>query len=170
MPRTLQEILDQQHELAAMFENYEPKPEDERDVVPLKRAQAAVQARIEADRELAAAVAALREAGYSWATIGGIVGTTGEAARQRYGSRSSPRASEKQSVAAIAVRSVKAVETVNFRGLAETFQSKKQGGITRVALRPGEGSSWRRAGSTAETVVGTASGTVVRTPSRRRTR
>lgn len=114
MPRTLQEILDQQHELAAMFENYEPRPEDERDVVPLKRAQAAVQARIEADRELAAAVAAMREEGYSWATVGGIVGTTGEAARQRYGSRSRPRPAAKQSVPAITVRRSKQTSRQTF--------------------------------------------------------
>src|SRR5947209_3265714 len=85
MPRTLQEILDQQDDLAVMFENYEPRPPDERDVAPLKRAQMAVQARIDADRELAAAVKAMRAAGYSWAIVGGIVGTSGEAARQRYG-------------------------------------------------------------------------------------
>ena len=170
MPRTLQEILDQQHELAAMFENYEPRPEDERDVVPLKRAQAAVQARIEADRELAAAVAAMREEGYSWATVGGIVGTTGEAARQRYGSRSSPRPAAKQSVPVITVPSIKATESGDFRGWAGALHSKKQGGITRIALTPDGGSSWHRPGSTAETVMRTASGTVVGPSSRRRRR
>lgn len=37
-----------------------------------------------AERHMLAAVQAAREAGLSWAAIGSLVGTSGEAARQRY--------------------------------------------------------------------------------------
>jgi len=84
MPRTLQEILDHADELAAQFEAYEPRDEDHRDVAPLLRAREAVQSRARAEAEVAAAVAGMRAARYSWATIGGVLGTTGEAVRQRY--------------------------------------------------------------------------------------
>lgn len=57
---TAQEILDHADELAARFEQTEPH--DLRDAV--------VQARAD---------------GHSWAAIGAMVGTSGEAARQRYG-------------------------------------------------------------------------------------
>jgi len=49
--------------------------------------QAAAEVR-RAQDNLAAAVAAARSQGVSWAVIGHGVGTTGEAARQRWGSRS----------------------------------------------------------------------------------
>jgi len=85
MPRSLQEILDQSDELAKRFEDYEPTEADRRPVAPLHRARAAVRAKAEAEAEVAAAVAEMRSSGYSWATIGSVVGTSGEAVRQRYG-------------------------------------------------------------------------------------
>ena len=84
MPRTAQEILDQADELAARFENYEPKPGDALDIDPLRELRAAFAHRAEAEKALADAVDNARKAGHSWASIGAMVGTSGEAARQRY--------------------------------------------------------------------------------------
>ena len=67
MPRSIQDILDNADELAMRFENYEPDPADERDPKAFE------------------AVRAARSAGYSWSLIGSLIGTSGEAARQRYG-------------------------------------------------------------------------------------
>ena len=47
----------------------------------------AFRVRADAERRLAEAVSAAREDGHSWAAIGAMVGTSGEAARQRYGRR-----------------------------------------------------------------------------------
>jgi len=44
-----------------------------------------VRARGEAEHAIVAAVAAMRSDGDSWATIGWILGTSGQAAQQRYG-------------------------------------------------------------------------------------
>lgn len=85
MPRTLQEILNQQDELARRFEDHEPNPADHRDPAPLAAMRKAMAERAQAERDLLDAVTAARDAGYSWATIGAALGTSGEAARQRYG-------------------------------------------------------------------------------------
>lgn len=52
---------------------------------PLAAVGAAFEARTRAEQVLTARVAAARAAGHSWAAIGTMLGTTGEAARQRYG-------------------------------------------------------------------------------------
>lgn len=85
MPRTLQTILDHGDELARRFESYEPTAEDERPAEALVRLREAATARSDAERAVSDAVAAARQQGYSWRTIGSLVGTSGEAARQRYG-------------------------------------------------------------------------------------
>jgi hypothetical protein len=83
MPRTAQEILDHADELAARFERAEPV--DVRDATALRAVREAVLARAEAERNLGDAVVRARHEGHSWAAIGAMVGTSGEAARQRYG-------------------------------------------------------------------------------------
>lgn len=83
MPRTAQEILDHATELAARFEQAEP--EDLRDASALRSVRDAFLARAEAERDLRDAVIRARHDGHSWAAIGAMVGTSGEAARQRYG-------------------------------------------------------------------------------------
>jgi hypothetical protein len=83
MPRTAQEILDHADELAARFEQAEP--EDLRDATALRLVRDAFLARAEAERDLGEAVVQARHDGHSWAAIGAMVGTSGEAARQRYG-------------------------------------------------------------------------------------
>lgn len=84
MPRTAQEILDQADELAARFENHKPDPGEALDAAPLRELRAAFAHRADAERALADAVDKARDAGHSWASIGAMIGTSGEAARQRY--------------------------------------------------------------------------------------
>ena len=78
---------DQLGELAARFEAYDPNPGDELDVTAIGQLRAAVAEQSAAERHLLDAVKTAREAGMSWASIGTFVGTSGEAARQRYGTR-----------------------------------------------------------------------------------
>jgi hypothetical protein len=85
MPRTLQEIIDHADEIARAFEDYEPDEQDRRPVEPLKHARAAIQARAKAEQAVAQSVREMRESGYTWAVIGSQLGTSAEAARQRYG-------------------------------------------------------------------------------------
>lgn len=85
MPRSVQEILDQSHELAKRFEDYEPSPHDELDVEAYMGLRRAAEARADSERSVVDAVRAAREANFSWQRIGLMLGTSGEAARQRYG-------------------------------------------------------------------------------------
>lgn len=85
MPRTVQEILDHADELARRFEDYEPDPSDRRDPAVLAAVRDAVIARSEAERTLATVVRVAHRKGHSWQSIGTLLGTSGEAARQRYG-------------------------------------------------------------------------------------
>ena len=84
MPRTAQEILDQAEELAAQFEQHEPVQANVKDAAALRAVNAAFQAQADAEWQLAQAVAEARRDGHSWAAIGAMLGTSGEAARQRY--------------------------------------------------------------------------------------
>jgi hypothetical protein len=85
MPRTIKDILEHADELAKRFEDYEPSATDERDPAVFAELRQAVLARSDAERSIKDAVKHARERGYSWAFIGSIVGSSGEAARQRYG-------------------------------------------------------------------------------------
>ncbi|MGH3430403.1 MAG: hypothetical protein ACRDQZ_23020 [Mycobacteriales bacterium] len=85
MPRTLQEIIDQADELTDRFEAYEPDPSEHRDPKALEPLRHAVANRAQVETDIVHAVTTARDAGYSWATIGASLGTSGEAARQRYG-------------------------------------------------------------------------------------
>jgi len=84
MPRTTQEILDQADQLAVRFEQHDPT-DDIKNATALRAVREAFQTRAAAERELSDAVDAARADGHAWAAIGAMVGTTGEAARQRYG-------------------------------------------------------------------------------------
>lgn len=59
--------------------------EDERDPASLKQLRDAVLARAHAERSIRDAVTAARADGQSWAAIGSLLGTSSEAAGQRYG-------------------------------------------------------------------------------------
>jgi hypothetical protein len=85
MPRSLEEILAHADELADAFEAYEPNSEDERKASSLMALRLAAIRRADADRVLLEAVADARRRHTSWAAIGALLGTSGEAARQRYG-------------------------------------------------------------------------------------
>lgn len=85
MPRTVQDILDHADELAKRFEEYEPSTTDERDLEVFVELRQAVLSRSDAERSIRDAVKRAREHGYSWTSIGSLIGTSGEAARQRYG-------------------------------------------------------------------------------------
>jgi hypothetical protein len=86
MPRTVEEILAHADELAGRFES------DDFDGEKVSPAEyeliVAARSRANAEARVSAAVAAARRAGTSWAKIGKMVGTSGEAARQRYGAAS----------------------------------------------------------------------------------
>lgn len=84
MPRSIEEILDQADELADRFEQHEPS-DGVADAAALRALRAAFVDRASAERRLADAVSVARAEGHSWAAIGAMVGTSGEAARQRYG-------------------------------------------------------------------------------------
>lgn len=88
MPRSVKDILEHADELAARFENYEPNADDERDPATFAALRDAVLSRSHSERAIVDAVEQARAQGYSWAFIGRIIGTSGEAARQRYGHRS----------------------------------------------------------------------------------
>jgi len=87
MPRTVDEILQHADELAARFENYVPSEDDELDAGAVALLRSAVQERSEAERHILEAVKTARERGVSWSAIGTFIGTSGEAARQRYASK-----------------------------------------------------------------------------------
>lgn len=87
VPRSVEEILAHADELATRFENYEPNPADEVDAEAVAQLRAAVAERSQAERHMLDAVIKARGAGMSWAAIGTLVGTSGEAARQRYASK-----------------------------------------------------------------------------------
>jgi hypothetical protein len=87
MPRSVDDILKHADELATRFENYEPDPADELNPAAVQALRAAAIERSTAEQHLVDAVRQARTAGLSWSAIGTLVGTTGEAARQRYSSR-----------------------------------------------------------------------------------
>jgi len=84
MPRSIQEILDHADELAKRFEDYEP---GEGDQVPVEEylLRRAALARARSEREVVDAVIAARSSGIPWNKIGEILGTSAQAAQQRYG-------------------------------------------------------------------------------------
>ena len=85
MRRSLEELAARADELADQFENYDPKPADFDAPLPsVMGVRLAAWKRDAAERDLARAVAAARAADLSWRVIGEAIGTSGEAARQRY--------------------------------------------------------------------------------------
>lgn len=83
MPRSLKEILEHAEELERRFAEHEPT--DVRDAAPLRAIRDAVTERAASERRIAEAVTDARKAGVSWSAIGGMLGTSGEAVRKRYG-------------------------------------------------------------------------------------
>ncbi len=86
MPRSTEQILAHADELARRFAEHEPAGDRVKDARALRDIAAAIERRAGAGRDIAAAVAVARAEGHTWAAIGAMLGTSGEAARQRYGS------------------------------------------------------------------------------------
>lgn len=83
MPRSIDDLLAQADELADRFEDYEPDEDDLGEPVLMALRRTAYR-RALIERELVEMVRQAREAGASWSKIGKELGTSGEAARQRY--------------------------------------------------------------------------------------
>ncbi len=84
MPRSIQDILDHADELAKRFADYEPSEDDERSVDEYLLRRAAL-SRARSEREIVETIARARAGGISWNKIGEILGTSAQAAQQRYG-------------------------------------------------------------------------------------
>jgi hypothetical protein len=84
MPRSIQDILDHADEIAERFENYEPEPGDERPVEEYLLERAAL-ARARSERQIVDAITTARTKGVTWTRIGELLGTSAQAAQQRYG-------------------------------------------------------------------------------------
>lgn len=84
MPRSLKEILEHADELQERAERHEPDTDAIKDAAGLRALRQAALKRGQAEGELAEAVALARGEGHSWQAIGAMLGTSGEAARQRY--------------------------------------------------------------------------------------
>jgi len=91
MPRTAQEIVSQADSLAKRFENHESDPSNIRDATSLRKVRKAFQRLAASEQELVNAVRSARDDGQSWSAIGAMLGTSGEAARQRYGTPATKR-------------------------------------------------------------------------------
>lgn len=83
MPRSIQDILDHADEVAERFEEYEPTEGDERSIEEYLLERAVVN-RARSERQIADAIVGARSAGMSWKAIGVILGTSAQAAQQRY--------------------------------------------------------------------------------------
>lgn len=83
MPRSIDELVAQADDLADEFEAYEPSAED-RGEPPLIALRRAAYRRALLERDLLSLVRRARRDGASWAQVGKELGTSGEAARQRY--------------------------------------------------------------------------------------
>ena len=86
MPRTTEQIIADAEALARKFENADemPDPAATRDGRPLREVREAFEDLAHAQRRLADRVSVAKASGHSWASIGMMLGTSGEAARQRY--------------------------------------------------------------------------------------
>lgn len=85
MRRSLSDLIAHADELADAFENGHPNPDEvDAPLPPLMAVKLAAYRRAAAEKELAEAVQRAREAHLSWREVGEALGTSGEAARQRY--------------------------------------------------------------------------------------
>lgn len=85
MRRSLTDLIANADSLADAFENYDPTSADfDAPLPPLMAVKLAAFRRGQAEKELAGAIYAAREAHLSWREVGEAIGTSGEAARQRY--------------------------------------------------------------------------------------
>ena len=86
MPRSLNELIDHADFYAKQFEDYPTGSEDAIDSATFNALWAAGQQKSSLENSIAKLVIKARSEDMSWKLIGQILGTSGEAARQRYGS------------------------------------------------------------------------------------
>jgi len=86
MPRSLSELIEHADFYAKQFENYPTSSEDAIDSDIFKALWSAGQQKSALENSIAELVIKARLEDMSWKLIGQILGTSGEAARQRYGS------------------------------------------------------------------------------------
>ena len=79
------EVETDKQDLDAWLDSIEPDPADARDATHIRRIIAANEALSAADEELRAAVSSARAAGDTWDAIGVALGTSRQAAYQRFG-------------------------------------------------------------------------------------
>jgi len=79
------EVETDEQDFDAWLDSIEPDPADARDATHIRRIIAANEALSAADEELRAAVASARAAGDTWDAIGVALGTSRQAAYQRFG-------------------------------------------------------------------------------------
>ena len=84
MPRSIQEIIEHADDLARQFEDFNPEDATETPVEEYLL-QRAVVARARSEQQLIDAVARARSAGLTWQKVGDLMGTSAQAAQQRYG-------------------------------------------------------------------------------------
>lgn len=84
--RSVSGVTSRADEFADAFAGYDPKPGDkDASLPPVMAVKLAAWRRDTAERELAETVRAAREQKLSWREVGEAIGTSGDAARQRYG-------------------------------------------------------------------------------------
>ena len=83
MPRSIQDILDHADELAKRFDDFDPEQATD---IPVEEylLQRAVVARARSEQQLIDSVINARTAGLSWQKIGALLGTSAQAAQQRF--------------------------------------------------------------------------------------
>ncbi len=86
MPRSIDDLIAQADAIASEFESYSPRDEDRGEPMLMALRRAAYR-RALIERELLESVRLARAAGIPWTRIGEELGTSGEAARQRYANR-----------------------------------------------------------------------------------
>ena len=85
MRPSLSDLLANADRMADSFENHDPSDLDfDAPLPPLMAIKLAAFRRATAEKELAQAIADARAAHLSWREVGAAIGTSGEAARQRY--------------------------------------------------------------------------------------
>jgi hypothetical protein len=85
MPKSYEEIVAHADEIADWYEREGPDSANTRDARELRKIANAVLLRSAAEGFVHDAVLDARRAGHNWSSIGTFLGTSGEAARQKYG-------------------------------------------------------------------------------------
>jgi hypothetical protein len=85
MPKSVQEVINNLDNYLEMIDQFAPSPENEVDAETFRQLREAALERIDLEKRIATLVNQARGNNFSWNFIGIILGTSGEAARQRYG-------------------------------------------------------------------------------------